>query len=170
MIVLRALIITVLGSSTFAERLPAVPSCPGAQAPPLSTSVRSKDFIEIQRSGCHADCAVYNVRVYGDGKVVWHGERFVKTVGEAHGRIPAREAKAFFEIAQRNKFWSLCGQYTSAIAGLQNTVTSVSVGGHLHTFSEYGTTAPPWLRDLDTRIDVRTARFGWRDLPKADQN
>lgn len=42
------------------------------------------DFsIRLTRGGCEGNCPIYSVRVDGQGRVVWKGERFVRETGTA---------------------------------------------------------------------------------------
>ena len=46
--------------------------------------LRAADFIELRRMACGEGCPrAYTVRIGGDGRVAWFGERFVEIKGSA---------------------------------------------------------------------------------------
>ena len=160
--VVAALGFFTLVSPVYAQQAPTTThSCPNAHTPAPGDSLQSNDFIELQRTACYGTCPVYTLRLYGDGRLAWHGEFFVKQIGEAKGHIPATEAKAILEDARRAGFWALCAEYTVDVTDQPSALTSLSINGQIKKVSAYGATAPLWLRDLDIRITATTDRYGW---------
>jgi hypothetical protein len=139
--------------------------CPAAVPPSTSDSAAgAADWVELQRTACATGCPAYTVRVYGDGKVNWHGDSGVATKGAATTEIDGTAAKALIqEIAQRG-FWGLCQSYD--LPGIQKDLASInttlSVAGHVKRVSDYGDTAPSWLRELDLKIDATANTHPWR--------
>ncbi len=139
--------------------------CPAAVPPTTSDSVASAmDWVELQRTKCAAGCPAYTVRVYGDGRVIWQGDSGVATRGPATAEIDGTAARALIqEIAQRG-FWRLCQSYD--VAGIQKELASIdttlSIAGHVKRVTDYGDTAPSWLRDLDLEIDATANTHPWR--------
>ncbi len=147
------------------SRRPVRDGCPIAVPPPTSNSVASAtDWVELQRTECAAGCPAYTVRVYGDGRVIWHGDSGVATKGPATAEIDGTAAKALIQdIAQRG-FWGLCQRYD--LPGIQKELASInttlSIAGHVKRVTDDGDTAPSWLRDLDLEIDATANTHPWR--------
>ena len=60
----------------------------------LPSLVEPTDFsIKLSRSGCYGTCPSYSVVIHGDGKIEFHGGRYVSIPGDHQARI-APEAAA----------------------------------------------------------------------------
>src|SRR5277367_2735093 len=85
-------------------RRPPVPrpvreGCPAVVPPSDSSTVATAaDFIELKRTACAEGCPAYTVRIGGDGRVAWMGERFVEMKGSAAEVIDVIAAR---ELMQR---------------------------------------------------------------------
>ncbi len=141
--------------------------CSGADGTAPSSAIRSGDFIELRRTACFGSCPIYTVRLYGDGRITWHGEKFVSMIGDTNGQVAADQAASILEGARKNAFWALCNGYTASVTDQPTTVTTLSIDNKIKSVSEYGHTAPPWLHDLDKRIDTFTDKNGWRTMASA---
>ncbi len=64
-------LLTLLGA-------PPASSGPGASAP-LSDAELRKVVITMERGMCYGECAVYEIRITGDGRISYHGKMFVET-------------------------------------------------------------------------------------------
>lgn len=151
-----------LSACATGQQNPGARPCPKVEASAPAGSVQAGDFLELQRTACYGTCPIFTVRLYGDGRLVWHGERFVKKVGEAEGSVPAAKAVAMLESARAQGFWGLCEEYTESVTDLPTTLTRLSLGGKLKQVSEYGRHAATWLQELDAQMDRFTAEQGWQ--------
>ncbi len=166
--VIAAFAFQVFAALAVAQQSPmAASSCPASDATAPISAVQGKDFVELQRTACCGTCPIYTVRLYADGKLIWHGEKFVSLIGEATGRITAEEATAILQNARKEGFWSLCAGYTVGVTDQPTTLTSLSIDSDVKKVSEYGHTAPPSLHALGVQIDTITDRLGWREKTHA---
>jgi len=49
--------------------------CPEKSLFAESVSISGEDFIEVHQLPSYSNGPVYTVRVYGDGRLVWHGRK-----------------------------------------------------------------------------------------------
>ena len=73
--------------------------CPAKSLFANDGNISGDDFIQMHHLQSYAIAPVYSVRIYGDGRLVWHGEAKVQAIGEASGNIGVVQAKAL--IASR---------------------------------------------------------------------
>ena len=66
--------------------------------------IAGDDYIEVRQFQSYSRSPVYTVRVYGDGRVVWHGETAVRVVGDASESADAARAKALIAEARELGF------------------------------------------------------------------
>src|SRR6266699_137929 len=88
-----------------------VTDCPapaGAQDP--VEQVSSSDFVQLQRTQCYGTCPSYTVRIQGDGRGVWSGERYVKETGGRGATVDPSQAVKLIEDFRTHGFWQLCGK------------------------------------------------------------
>jgi hypothetical protein len=115
--------------------------------------ITGDDYIEVHQFQSYSRSPVYTVRVYGDGRVVWHGETAVSVVGDASERADAARADVLIAKARDLGFGGLCDQYVMRMLDGGISVTKVSIGGQIKTVANQGPSdAPPWLYKLHEEI------------------
>ena len=116
--------------------------------------VTREDYIEVHQFQSYARSPVYTVRIYGDGRVAWHGETAVSVVGDANDNLDAAaQAKALIAKARDLGFGGLCDEYVMRGFDGGISVTKVSIGGQTKTVANQGpSNAPPWLYKLHEEI------------------
>ena len=127
--------------------------CPEKDVFSGTTGISADDYVEVHRIHCFTNCPLYTVRIYGDGRVAWHGDKAVKSAGDGTTRVKAEQAQALIELARRSGFGELCDEY--AMRGFDGLVSSSSlrIGGHQKTVSNAApSNAPAWLYKLDEQI------------------
>ena len=120
---------------------------------PQNAPITGDDYIEVHQLQSYSRSPVYTVRLYGDGRVAWHGETAVSVVGATSERADATLAKALIAKARDQGFGGLCDEY--AMRGFDGgiSVTTVSIGGQTKTVKNQGpSNAPPWLYKLHEEI------------------
>ena len=118
-----------------------------------NTPVIGDDYIEVHRLQSYARSPVYTVRIYGDGRVVWHGEAAVSVVGYADETADAAQAKALIAKARDLGFGALCDEYVMRAFDGGISVTKVSIGGQTKTVANQGpSNVPPWLYKLHEEV------------------
>lgn len=69
--------------------------------------ISKDDFITLHRDGCWGPCPQYSVTVYGDGRVIANGAKFVAHGGALSWQIdPTLAARLLAELV-RKEVWSL---------------------------------------------------------------
>jgi hypothetical protein len=128
--------------------------CPAAPVPPPGSIPASGDFIELQRARCLGWCPAYTVRLYGDGRLIWHGEKYVIFVGDATASVNGIWARSLLSQMQSKGFWSLCEVYLPHATDGPTYTTIVSIAGHAKNVREtVPSDVPSWLRDVGSQID-----------------
>lgn len=137
--------------------------CPAEVPPAVSDALaRAGDFVEMQRVSCVGECAVYTVRVSGDGRVAWRGVTGVKVKGEAAGTIEPDAARALMQRVADRGFARLCTRYATDALERGTVVTTLSIAGVVKRVEDYGESAPGWLRGVDLDIDRVGNTHRWR--------
>ena len=123
--------------------------CPEKSLLANDVSISGDDFIEVHHLQSYARAPVYTVRIYGDGRLVWHGEAKVQSIGEASGNVGAVQAKALIERARQLGFGGLCDEYVMRALDGPRSVTKLSIGGQVKVVTNTGPSdAPLWLYKL----------------------
>ena len=113
---------------------PSAPTAPRPQAPPVDLQV------SLERTACFGACPTYNLSIYGDGSVHWHGIANVREVGERKAVISRDRVDALAAAIDRARFFEL--DESGAIASdepacVQNGAhTTCSFSSHVHMCSD----------------------------------
>lgn len=129
------------------------------------------DSIELARGPCFGACPVYTVTIYGDGRVVFRGERFVTQSGEHTRTIDAAAAAALFAEADSIGFFRMPAAITPANAqacgaswtDMPSADITVWWAGRQHEVAHYHgcPKAPPELTAFENRIDAVAGTAQW---------
>ncbi len=127
--------------------------CPAKSSFANDVKISGDDFIEVHHLQSYAIAPVYTVRIYGDGRLMWHGEAKVQSIGEASGSIGAPQAKALIEHARQLGFGDLCDEYVMRAFDGSISVTTLSIGGQMKVVTSTGPSdAPLWLHKLGDEV------------------
>jgi len=69
------------------------------------------DSVLLHRSNCLGTCPVYDVEVYGDGRVLYSGESFVAVTGSREGKIPPSSVDFIRRSLEQIDFLNLRDSY-----------------------------------------------------------
>jgi hypothetical protein len=109
--------------------------------------------IRLRRTACYGPCPVYNIHLYGDGRVEYQGDRYVSALGIRKYRVApptvAGLARRFFEKG----FFNFCASYRQPATDLPAVETTIQLAGVTKTVLVYGDAAPEGLEDLDAQIE-----------------
>lgn len=115
--------------------------------------ITGHDYIELHQFQSYSRSPVYTVRVYGDGRVAWHGETAVSVLGDASESADATRAKALIARARDLGFGGLCNDYAMRALDGGISITTVSIAGKTKTVANHGpSNAPPWLYKLHEEV------------------
>ncbi|MDW5265645.1 MULTISPECIES: DUF6438 domain-containing protein [Acidobacteriaceae] len=132
--------------------------CPETSLFAESASISGDDFIEVHRMHCSTNCPLYTVRVYGDGRLAWHGDKAVSSMGDATARVDAGQAQTLIANARQLGFGGLCDEYVMRAFDGSVSITSLRIGGRVKTVANAApSNAPSWLYKLDEQIAALNA-------------
>ncbi|MBW4658399.1 MAG: hypothetical protein KME15_06975 [Drouetiella hepatica Uher 2000/2452] len=135
-----------------------------AQVAPVETDVESSDYadavITLERTACFGTCPVYQLTVYGDGRVVYEGTAFVAVIGKRTAQISPEQVQQLVTAFETANFFSLENQYVAEATDLPGAWTSISSNGQSKRVWRYGSSdrpelnnAPRSLTELENQID-----------------
>jgi Domain of unknown function (DUF6438)/Ankyrin repeats (3 copies)/Ankyrin repeat len=142
---------------------PVKEGCP-AVVPPSdgSTVATATDFIELKRTACAEGCPAYTVRIGGDGRVAWVGERFVEMKGSAAAGIDVIKARELMQRIAGQGFGMFCARYSQGASDGATTFITLSIAGKSKRVQDTGRAAPPLLRTIADDIDRVGDTHKWR--------
>ena len=120
--------------------------------------------VTLERTECFGTCPVYKLTVYGDGRVVYKGIRFVKVAGIIKTAIGEDKIKQLVSEFKRIDYFSLDSSYEgSNVTDMPSAITSYTVNGKTKTVRHYygDFSAPKQLTQLENRIDEIVGSEQW---------
>jgi hypothetical protein len=61
-----------------------------------SVQLLETDYVSIFRAGCYGTCPIYQLKIFGNGDVVYFGRNFVEMVGVHVGKLDIETTEALF--------------------------------------------------------------------------
>jgi hypothetical protein len=110
----------------------------------------------FERQGCYGWCPIYTLSIHADGRVDYHGERFVKVRGDAHARLTAAQLAELDRAFAKADYFALANEYTGYdMTDMPTSITSYTHGGRTKSITHYhgDQKAPQALYDLEDSID-----------------
>src|SRR5689334_7780175 len=89
----------------------------------LTLSLATLPVITLERTICFGSCPAYKVSIYGDGLVIYEGKDFVKTKGDADGRITKDELQQLVREFEKLDYMKLRDRYGDDNAGCPESST-----------------------------------------------
>ena len=120
--------------------------------------------IMLERTECFSTCPVYKLTIYGDGRVVYEGIRFVQVEGIIKATISEDKIKQLVLEFKRLDYFSLDSSYEEFNAtDMPSAITSYTVNGKTKTVRHYhgDFSAPKQLTQLENRIDKIVGSEPW---------
>lgn len=76
---------------------------------------RQKELTELslsmKRSGCFGECPIYDLTIQSDGKVIFEGKKYTKTIGKAESKLEKEKIKKLIAEIGKANFFSLDDSY-----------------------------------------------------------
>jgi hypothetical protein len=110
----------------------------------------------LQRTACYGWCPIYAVEIYSDGRVHYHGERFVKQTGDADGKITSDQLADLDAAFVAAGYLGMKDSYEDyQITDMPSAITSYAKDGVTKTVKHYygDRSAPDALTKLESDID-----------------
>lgn len=86
-------------------------------------------FATIHRGACFGNCPTYEMTIYTDRSVDYHGIRAVDLIGEYTSTISQKEYDHFIDVANEIEYMSLEDVYDGPITDIPGTRTSIVING-----------------------------------------
>lgn len=112
--------------------------------------------ITLERTACFGICPIYTLTIYGDGRVVYEGIRFVRIEGARTATINEEKVRQLVTEFQSIDYFSLDDSYEELNAtDMPSAITSITINGKTKTVRHYhgDFSAPEKLTELEDRID-----------------
>ena len=121
--------------------------------------------IGMERNMCMGTCPVYSLEIFGNGTVIYYGDRFVNVTGKQISNISEDKVKELIGEFYKIHYFSLNDTYDKVIKTDQPTViTSININGTFKSiFDNLGAIAPEGLRVLEDKIDQFINSSKWID-------
>ena len=119
--------------------------------------------ITLERNMCMGTCPVYSLEIFGNGTVVYDGNRFVNVTGQQISNISQDRVRDLVEEFYKINYFSLNDKYDQVVITDQRTVTTSidTNGSYKSVFDNHGAIAPEGLRALEDKIDEITNSNKW---------
>lgn len=134
----------------------------GANFPKL---VEATGFsIQLSRSGCYGTCPSYSVVIYGDGKIDFHGRRYVAIPGDFQAHIAPEAAARLLERFRAADFFDLKDKYVAGVTDNPTYCLALVVGAKKKTITDYVGTwvgMPALINELEDAVDETAGTDRW---------
>jgi hypothetical protein len=142
--------------------------------PAIAQQQAQQTVITLQRTACFGFCPMYKLTIYGDGKVVYEGERFVKETGTRTTKISQAAVRQLVKAFKQVNYFALSDNYTGGHTDAPSTITSLTLGKQQKTIHHYMASpdAPEALKALEDKIDrvVNTQQWIGTDAERRPQH
>ncbi len=128
-----------------------------------SQQVSPQVALTLERTACYGFCPIYKLTVYGNGKVVYKGERFVKVTGTRTTTISQTAVRKLIADFQKINYFRLQDSYTGGHTDAPSAITSLTMGKKQKTVNHYlaSPNAPTRLTELENKIDAVVNSKQW---------
>lgn len=128
-----------------------------------STEEAKFSLITLERSGCLGPCPVYKLTVYGNGKVVYKGEKNVKIVGERTANLEKEQLAQLAKEFEKVGYFNLNDNYEGGPTDGSSATTSIAIGNRKKTIKHYHPSpdSPNVLKELENKIDAIVNSGRW---------
>ncbi|MBI1278828.1 MAG: hypothetical protein GC179_11930 [Anaerolineaceae bacterium] len=120
--------------------------------------------ITLERTACFGSCPIYTIKIYDNGDVVYHGDRFVMVTEEQKSQIDSETVKRMVKAFEDAGYFDWKEAYnTQTVTDLPSVITSVTSNGKTHRIVRYvgDGSAPLALVFLERWIDTMTNSNLW---------
>lgn len=112
--------------------------------------------ITLRRTGCFGTCPSYSLTIFGDGTILYKGDRYVRYCGEDRGHIPAVIVLQLVNAFRGADYFNLFDRYESNLTDFPTYITSIAFDDKAKSVVDYDgvhTGMPEVVDDLENSID-----------------
>jgi hypothetical protein len=124
----------------------------------------SRFSIQLSRSGCYGTCPSYSVVVHGDGKIEFHGKRYVAIPGDYQARIAPEAAERLLERFRAADFFGFKDEYRAGVTDNPTYCLELVIGAKKKTIIDYVGTwvgMPTSISELEDAVDEAAGTDRW---------
>ncbi len=85
--------------------------------------------ISLLRTRCYGTCPAYRVQIFGDGTVIYEGEKFVTQIGKRTAKIPKESVERLVASFRDADFYSLHNEYKQSASDIPTFEVSIEIDG-----------------------------------------
>jgi hypothetical protein len=124
----------------------------------------AKSEISLEKTECYGTCPVYSITIYGTGKVLYEGKRFVKKEGKYEKQLSQRQTSKIFNAFECASFFDFNSEYTAGISDLPTTYVTFQHRGFKKKITDYYG-GPDELKKLEKMVeDIAMSDEGWSKI------
>lgn len=172
LLILGMLLILGFATSSFAQKpkqltnddfVPPPPPSPASANKAVEEDKLKNLVISLERQGCLGPCPVYKLTIYGSGKVIYKGEKYVKVVGERTITVEKEKVSALLAEFEKINYFDLSDNYQGGPTDGTSATTSISLGNKKKIVKDYHPSpdSPKALKELENQIDTITNSTQW---------
>jgi hypothetical protein len=120
--------------------------------------------IELERRGCYGWCPIYTVTLFRDGNARYHGEGFVKNMGDFSGSLDPFSFGRLCYLFERLGFSEFEREYSAPWTCSPTVYLRVWRAGEAEPIvvKDYGEYSPIELWGLQQAVDAVATRIEWK--------
>ncbi len=117
-------------------------------------------YLKMGRTPCFGRCPTYEVELFKNGTIVYHGKKNVDRIGNWEAKIDSKKMIAFLKSLDKYKLANLKNNYKPLSTDLPHIVYDFQISKNTKhiTNAEAG---PTYLQDLGLKIDALIANANW---------
>jgi hypothetical protein len=125
--------------------------------------------ITLKRTWCLGTCPIYSVEIFQDGRLHYHGEKFVAVTGSQEAEISPAAVETlvgsflkigYFDLKDAYETYQNTDGTSTMVSDLPTTYTSLRVGSRTKSVKDYAF-SPEQLRTLELEIDRTANTHRW---------
>ncbi len=96
-------------------------------------------MLRLEKTACYGECPVFELKLYSDGKVLWHGEYFCKRLGWYEAFLPEDKVEELKKQTGDVDIFSLLDHYPPSgpyLSELPNTILYYNDGQREKSISQ----------------------------------
>ena len=132
----------------------------------VTSQEHEKSFINMERTGCHGQCPIYKITVYGTGKAEYEGKMFVTKLGKFQKQLTKKELNALFSAFEKASFFDFKDEYNGPMADLPTTYITYQDKHKVKKTIKDCWQAPQELKNLEKLVEEVADSQGWEVVDK----
>ena len=101
-------------------------------------------MVSLERSECYGACPIYKVKVFGDGRLIYEGTKYVKIEGKITDKVTSEQFQALMAEFRKARYFTLRNSYEDWKDGCitwrtdaSSAITSIRINKRKKSVSHY---------------------------------